>query len=298
MTLVQLNMLVAVADQGTLKKASEALFKTQPALSQGLKQLEDRLQVELFNREGYRLTLTSAGQQIYQQATRVLNESRTLSQMAQHLAQGNEPLVKLTFEASFDLQRILPALELTQNEFPHTRIVIQQEYVTGALEAVTNEQTDLGITPVPGGLFETEPLDNVPLYKSGLVNVAAPRLLMKYPNLTSVQQLINEYQLVIKDTGTGTKDFELGVQKGQRRWYVSDFGTKLDLIKSGMGWGKLPLTLIEEDLDKGHLERLALTDAYNWIDTEYHVIKLKHKVLGPVALKLWHNFQLLGQQNR
>ena len=55
MTLEQLKMLKHVAELGSLKNASEKLFKTQPAISQGIKQLEAQLGLQLFNREGYRL---------------------------------------------------------------------------------------------------------------------------------------------------------------------------------------------------------------------------------------------------
>ena len=58
MTLEQLKMLKQVAELGSLKSASATLFKTQPAISQGIKQLEAQLGLQLFNRQGYRLSLT------------------------------------------------------------------------------------------------------------------------------------------------------------------------------------------------------------------------------------------------
>ncbi len=82
MTLEQLNMLVKVAELGTLKAASEKLFKTQPAISQGIKQLEIQMGFQLFSRQGYRLLLTDNGKQIYQHALKLLNEAGQIKQLA------------------------------------------------------------------------------------------------------------------------------------------------------------------------------------------------------------------------
>src|SRR6187549_560348 len=134
MTLDQLIMFKTVAEAGSLRAASEHLHKTQPAISQGIRQLESQLELVLFNRNGYRLVLTDEGKKIFQHAQRLLNEAAEIKQVAKHLANGNEASITLAFEASFDLTRILPILEITQNEFPNTQIIIRQEYVTGAID--------------------------------------------------------------------------------------------------------------------------------------------------------------------
>ena len=55
MKLEQLSMFVTVAQVGSLSEASALLHKTQPAISQGIKQLENTLNFALFSRNGYRL---------------------------------------------------------------------------------------------------------------------------------------------------------------------------------------------------------------------------------------------------
>lgn len=296
MTLEQLKMLKLVAELGTLKGASEALFKTQPAISQGLKQLEAQLEIVLFNREGYRLALTSEGRQIYLRALRLLNEASEIEQLSAHLAKGVEASVTLAFEASFDLSRILPILEITQGEFPDTSIILKQEYMSGAFEAVQQGGAELAIIAGRHYYLEAEAIEGVKLYQGALVNVAAPRLLMRHPNLSRVEELRDEYQIVVQDSGQATKGKEMGVQQGQRRWYANDFNTKKTLILSGMGWGKLPDNLICDELAHGALCKLQLENVTNEIEVDFFAIKQKNKVLGPVASKLWKNFSLLTQQ--
>lgn len=297
MKLEQLKMLKLVAEHGTLRLASEAMFKTQPAISQGLKQLESQLGVPLFNRQGYRLELTEAGSQVYLRAQRLLNEASEIEQLTQYLAKGAETSLTLAFEASFDLSHLLPVLDMTQNEFPHTQIVLRQEYMSGALEALKQGQAQLAISPASAYLFESESVEGIKLYEGALVAVAAPRLVMRHPRLQSVEELRNEYQIVVQDSGQASKGKEMGVQLGQRRWYVNDFSTKKTLILSGMGWGKLPSYLIDKHLKNGTLCKLALEDYQNELLTYYYAMKLKNKLLGPVANRLWRYLTLPAQQS-
>ena len=295
MTLEQLKMLKFVAEFGSLKAASEQLYKTQPAISQGIKQLEQQLDVLLFNRTGYRLTLTTEGEQIYQQALKLLGNASELKQLSQHLAQGNEAVVTLAIEAAYDFNRIIPILEKTQKEFPNTAIILKQEYLTGTIEVLEQGLADIAISPLDALTRQSQTFDSSWVYQGCLVNVASPTLLMRHPKLSKVEELSNEYQIVVQDSGSGTKGQNFSIQSGQRCWYANDFSTKKTLILSGMGWGRLPEHKIEKELVDGSLLRLIMDDLENEIPLQYHAIKSKNKILGPVASKLWQS--LLATEN-
>jgi LysR family hydrogen peroxide-inducible transcriptional activator len=71
-TLRQLQYAVAVADSGSFSKAAEICFADQSTVSQQVKVLEDRLGVQIFNRERYPLKLTVEGHEIVFQAREIL----------------------------------------------------------------------------------------------------------------------------------------------------------------------------------------------------------------------------------
>ena len=293
MTLEQLKMLIEVAELGSLKGASEALFKTQPAISQGIKQLEAQLGLQLFSRKGYRLSLTNNGKQIYQHAQRLLSEATQIKQLATFLTAGNEASITIAIEASYDLKRILPVLEMTQNEYPHTQIILRQEYINGALEAVKSGQADLALTTIDNFALLTGNYQAHKLYQGNLCNVAAPKLLQRHPKLSLVTELKDEYQIVVQDSGQSSRGINYSVQTGQRCWYVNDFSTKKTLIMSGIGWGRLPDYMIKEELNSKSLIAVQLKDFDTHIALNYQAIKLKSKLLGPVATKLWKNLAAL-----
>lgn len=293
MTLEQFKMLIEVAELGTLKAASEKLFKTQPAISQGIKQLEAQLGFQLFNRQGYRLHLTNNGKQILEHAIKLINEANQIKLLASFLAKGNEASITIAIEASYDLKRILPVFELTQNEFPHTQIILRQEYINGAIEAVKSEQADLALTAIDNLTLHSGKYHTKKLYQGVLCNVASPKFLQRYDNLTSVVQLKEAYQIVVQDSGKASQGINYSVQEGQRCWYVNDFSTKKTLIKSGMGWGRLPNHMIEDELKNQTLVTVQLNDFDMELVLNYQATKLKSRILGPVASKLWQNMALI-----
>lgn len=283
-------MLQAVAETGSLSNASSRLYKTQSAISQGIKQLESQLQIQLFDRKAYRLSLTPEGQQIYQHALRMLADEAEIKQIAKHLATGHEASITLAIDASYDLNRLTPILEKTQSEFPRTQIILRIEYLSGAFEALENHQAEMAICPMNELALQAVDLEFMSLYQGVLINVAAPRLKLRHPHLNSVTELRNEYQIVVQDSGVGSQGKNYSVKSGQRCWYANDFSTKKFLVMSGMGWGRLPDNRIEQELANGSLLELELRDLSSRIMLDFHAIKLRKQPLGPVASKLWQYF--------
>jgi len=293
MTLEQLKMLKMVAEKGSLKASSEQLFKTQAAISQGIKQLELQLGIQLFDRQQYRLVLTAQGQQIYQRALKLLAQAKEIEMLSHHYATGNEASVTLAFEGSFNLTKVLPILEKVRSKYSDTQIILQQEYVTGAVNALEHNETDMVITPADDLRVNNTNLDVLPLYRGKLINVAAPQLLLRHPHLQHINELEQEYQIVVKDSGTGSQGETFGVNVGQRCWYVNDLTTKKMLTLSGMGWGRLPNYLVEEELKSGVLKTIDLADTEHELEITYYAIKQRSKILGPVASQLWEALRAL-----
>ena len=76
MELRQIRYFLAVQETGTFTKAAERLFVTQPALSSGIKGLEEELGVKLFERGHKRATLTPEGIRFSARAQAIVGECR------------------------------------------------------------------------------------------------------------------------------------------------------------------------------------------------------------------------------
>ena len=78
MTYDQLVAFTTVAAEGTFTGASEALHKSQPAVSKLIRNLEGELGVVLFDRTRYRATLTDSGRVFYERAAAVIESTHAL----------------------------------------------------------------------------------------------------------------------------------------------------------------------------------------------------------------------------
>ena len=75
MQIQQLTYFVAIAEQGSINKAAEKLFVTQPNLSKAISNLENELKVRIFNRTNKGVALTDEGKKLYQYARTIINQS-------------------------------------------------------------------------------------------------------------------------------------------------------------------------------------------------------------------------------
>ena len=162
MTLNELKFIVALAKSRNFRKAAELCFVSQPALSLAVKKLEDELGVMLFERSRNDVTMTAVGELVVEQATRVIEESKRVKEIAK---QGNNQLagpLKLGVIYSvgpYLLPEIIPILRKTAPEMP----LIVEENLTSNLETqLRNGMIDVAIIALP---FELSGVVTMPLYE-------------------------------------------------------------------------------------------------------------------------------------
>ena len=96
MDLRHVRTFVTVAELGTVSSAALRLHTAQPALSRQIGELEDELEVKLFDRVGRRLVLTSAGEQLLSDCRGLLNCASAIGERAQLLRHGDAGTLRVT----------------------------------------------------------------------------------------------------------------------------------------------------------------------------------------------------------
>ena len=188
-----------VAKLGSFTKAGDATFRTQSALSQQIKALEQELDCHLFERIGKRkLRLTSAGERFFQFAEAILDNYDCLKEdlgELQGLQKG-----RLRIAAPFTtLYHLVPAtLKEYINQFPYVELTILDRSQQGVIELVRNGDIDLGFTlesevPKDLALLRWKKVETVlmvpighPLAGAGRVTL---RQIAKYPLLLPPKDL-------------------------------------------------------------------------------------------------------------
>jgi DNA-binding transcriptional LysR family regulator len=224
---------------------------------------------------------------------RVLTEAEDLGQLIHHFEKGQEETITIAVDAITNLNALTPVLCKLQTGFPETRVVLRPEVLSGAIEAVKTGTAAIAVSPMSSVMLEEEGFDYIPLGTSTLRNVTSPSLWAEMDNPKRLADLRRFHQVIASDSGQagGLFDREIGVQKGQRRWYVSDLQTKKHLLIAGLGWGRLPEHMIAEELKQGRLYEIDLPHTHLAFDVTIYAFRQSKPIVRAVAALLWKEFE-------
>ena len=163
----------AAARHLSFTKAGEELFLTQSAVSRQIKDLEEQLGVELFQRRHRALALTEAGQQFYAAAAQVLTTMRTATSRLR--AQAGRKTLSVTTTNSFAALWLIPRLAGFTRTHPDVEVKITAETRVQDLE---RDGLDIAIRHGPASLAGPNALR---LFGERVFPVCSPKLLKKLP---------------------------------------------------------------------------------------------------------------------
>lgn len=140
-----LELLEAIASDGTLTAASRRLHISQPALSQRLTGLESRLGVRLFERDRRRLIPTRAGSRMVSAATSMLGELRAASRDLDDLRRGNASVVRFTSQCTTTYQWLAPLLQEFRDTHHEVDVRIESVSCDEAIPALFDDRVDVAL---------------------------------------------------------------------------------------------------------------------------------------------------------
>ncbi len=249
-TLDQLQVALAVADEASFSGAARRLGRAQSAVSHAVANLERLLDLRLFERSRRGAEPTPEGRAILHEARGVVDRAAGLLATARSLSSGLEARVALAVDVMFPRHALLEVLRRFQSEFPSVELALHSEALGAVAKLVDDGVCDLGIgTPViqrPSGL------DGMPLGYVEMVGVVSAGHALAGEGKPSHLAMTEAVQIVLTDRSALTDGMDQAVLPG-RQWRVADLGTKRDLIRDGFGFGGLPTWLVQDDLDAGAL---------------------------------------------
>lgn len=291
MTLEQLKAFCAVVEQGGFRAAADSLFRSQSAVSIAVRKLEDELKVVLFRREGRRTELTEASRALYQRARMVLQQSEAFRSLAQHLASGEEPEIRLAVSGVVPIEPLLQELNSLTNLAPATRISLQIENLAGTMERLNDDEADIAITDV---FADPGPYEVAELTRVCMVTIVHPdSAAAAKAERATVGDLEGSAQIIVRDTSIHSERLSKGIIEGTPQWTVNDFMMKRRIIKSGTGWGRMPMHLVAEDIEKGELVALQSTE-FQSIAIPIYMVRKRGRPPGQVEQQLWQRLTSAG----
>ncbi len=293
-TLDQLRIFLTIVDTGSFAGAARTLGRAVSVISYGIANLEAQLGVSLFDREGTRKPqLTTAGRALLAEARAIAQGVDGLRAKVKGLLEGLEAEVDLAVDVMVPPERLAIVLRRFAAEFPTVQLRLHVEAL-GAVSAMVLART--ATIGVSGPLAAEVPeIDGKVAGATLLVPVAAP----DHPlgRMTAILPGAGRdyIQLVLSDRSGTTAGRDFGVIS-PKTWRLADLGAKHALLREGIGWGNMPMPMIEGDLTTGTLVRLAMPDhpsgAY-----QFTAIWRRDTPPGPAARWLLDQFVALGARD-
>ncbi|BBI49609.1 hypothetical protein HORIV_20300 [Vreelandella olivaria] len=126
------------------RQSSAAPAYSQPPLSASLRQLEEELKVKLLLRNSKRVTLTPAGEAFQRQARRILEQLEDSQTLVQRIASSATGLVRVGFTPAMLFRGLPELLKRLQSRYPGIEIQLIERNSADQVEAVMQEQLDIG----------------------------------------------------------------------------------------------------------------------------------------------------------
>jgi|ERR687892_2375609 LysR family transcriptional regulator for metE and metH len=164
-----LELLEAIATDGTLTAASERLHVSQPALSQRLTGLERRLGIALFARQGKRLVPTRAGLRIIHTATSVLTELRAAERDLDDIRHDRTAVLRLTSQCSTNYQWLPPVVQALATRCPDVQVRIETVAHDDVIGALLDDRVDVALACKPDKRMDA--VATLPLFDDEMVAV-------------------------------------------------------------------------------------------------------------------------------
>jgi LysR family transcriptional regulator for metE and metH len=140
-----LELLDALADAQTLTAAAKNLYVSQPALSQRLTKMEDKLGVRLFDREGRRLVANPAGRRMLVASRLVLAELRSAERDVRDIRDGANGRVRFTSQCSTTFQWLPPVLRRFREQQPNIEVRIETVPGDDPISALVDDRVDVAL---------------------------------------------------------------------------------------------------------------------------------------------------------
>lgn len=247
-----LSMLQVIADTGSFAAAARQLGLVPSALTYRVRQIEDALDVLLFDRSSRQARPTEAGSELLREGARLLEDVDAVAHRVRRVATGWEPQLTLAVDGVISPTTMLELVEAFYALQPPTRLKLLDGILTGTLEALTSGRADLaiGVAVSPGNIagLQQDTLGDVLFH----FVVAPHHPLANAPEPLTDAMLREHRQVAVADSAQ-RGGVTMGILGGQDVFTVDTMQAKIQAQLRGLGGGFLPEPMVRPYVEAGRL---------------------------------------------
>jgi DNA-binding transcriptional LysR family regulator len=258
-------MMDIIERTGSFAAAARELGKVPSSLTYSVRQLEEALDVLLFDRRSRQARLTAAGQELLHEGRRLLDQMDAVANRVRRVATGWETQLSVAVDGvisrltMFELCEAFYALQpeaarlLGGASGPGTKLRLRTEVLSGTWEALTSGQADLAI----GVGTDRQPPAGVQIKELGILDfvfaVAAHHPLAAATEPISDAELQHHRAVAVADSAQRLAPLTVNLLPGQDVLTVDSMQLKIEAQLRCLGCGFVPEPMVREHLASGRL---------------------------------------------
>jgi DNA-binding transcriptional LysR family regulator len=257
-SLDQLRTFIAAVDEGSFSAASRKLLRSQSVVSETVGNLEEQIGVVLFDRSGRYPKLTPAGVVLLADARNIVTGVDLLKARAKGMAVGLEPELSVVIDVFYPIDAITQVAKEFRENYPGVALRIYVEALGAAIQPVLDGRCSVGVIgslPIIPDTLSNERLPGIAF----LMVAAIDHPLTAYKGKIPKEVLGKHTQIVLTDRSDLSSGREMGVMS-PTTWRLADLFAKHHFLLNGLGWGGMPLHIVQNDLSEGRLAVLPIED--------------------------------------
>ena len=261
MDLLHLEHFLAVVDEGTFTRAAERMNRTQPAISQSVRRLEEEIGAPLFARDVHEVTLTEAGRVLADYARRLLKMRDDAVRQVSELRTLKAGRLTIAAHESAAVYLLPAPLRNYLQKFPNIKVGIQRSRLAEIPRQVMDREVDVGFVKDEPAFHE---LHWVEVFSDEMTLVASPDHPLAARQQVTIRDLGSE-NFVIHHGCTSTSDrilqlFEEHATRCRVAAELWSFENVKSFVRERVGLAIVPGITVRQELADGTLTRIALQE--------------------------------------
>ena len=251
-----------VAKCGSLTKAAEELYISQPAVSQAIKQLESQLGGKLFNRVSRGMELTETGGKqmfdIVEQALKMLDSAEDRFRERRNIATGQ---IRIAAADTIVTHFLMRYIKKYHEIYPNVNIIFKNSTTKEALDMIKSNKADIGMVNLP--IYDK---DVIMTGQTGIIEdifVASDKYKELFDKNLSLRDLPDYPVLMLEGTTSTTKEindfFDSMSIKIVPEFEAGSIELLIEMAKNGLGIACVPRRYVLDELAKKELREVKVT---------------------------------------
>jgi DNA-binding transcriptional LysR family regulator len=282
MDLDQLHTFLEIVRLKSFSKAAQTCYRTQPAISAQVRQLEQELNCTLFERLGTRIALTTAGKIFSEYAEQILQLRRRAQEVINELERVPRGELVIAANESTCIYVLPSVFSEYKKQFPNVQLHVDRSYGSRVVGAVLDNLADFGFTQLP---VQEKKLQVVKIHSDEIRLIApADHPLASKDSITCFD--LTSYPLLLPKSGTTRSRLNAWMEPVEDEIHTSMELDSTEMIKqfvmAGLGISFLAASNCREELSSGRLAAMSL--APDPMVRQRGLIYRKDKSLSKAAL--------------